>query len=146
MNKVVILKDGQFYEEKPLEPYMGIGRRESHAIQIEDHRLSRNHAEVYREGRDFLVKDTGSTNGTFLNGQKLAAEKPRKLEDQDFLTLGAFELRFHLSGAPAPVAPPSEGIVVPPTSYHGPPPSSPCGSRITIPLCISQRDSAQQII
>ena len=89
MNKVVILKDGQPYQELPLEPYMGIGRRESHAIQIEDHRLSRNHAEIYRQGNAFFVRDIGSTNGTFLNGGKLTAESPRKIEDQDFLTLGA---------------------------------------------------------
>jgi pSer/pThr/pTyr-binding forkhead associated (FHA) protein len=53
---------------------------------------SSRHARVFRRGGDLYVEDLGSTNGTFVNGQRLAAE--RRLRAGDVLVVGATEMRF----------------------------------------------------
>jgi HD-GYP domain-containing protein (c-di-GMP phosphodiesterase class II) len=50
-----------------------IGRLESLEICLEDSSVSRRHAEVRLTKHGWRVRDLGSTNGTYLNGNKLAA-------------------------------------------------------------------------
>lgn len=49
--------------------------------------ISRTHCCVDRSGEQFAVMDLGSTNGTFLNGDKLQPNHPKKLKDGDMLRL-----------------------------------------------------------
>lgn len=49
--------------------------------------ISRTHCCVDRDGDRFMVMDLGSTNGTFLNGDKLQPNHPKKLKDGDMLRL-----------------------------------------------------------
>lgn len=49
--------------------------------------ISRIHCCVDREGDRFTVTDLGSTNGTFLNGDKLQPNHPKQLKDGDMLRL-----------------------------------------------------------
>ena len=46
-----------------------IGREEDAAIPISGPRVSRRHAELYRQGPLYVLRDLGSTNGTWLHGQ-----------------------------------------------------------------------------
>ena len=46
-----------------------------------------------REGT-LLVADTGSTNGTYLNGRRLAYGEARQIEDGDVVGFGDIEVRF----------------------------------------------------
>ena len=48
-----------------------IGRDETCTITIESSKVSRLHAEVRRVGESFVLKDLGSTNGTWMQGQKV---------------------------------------------------------------------------
>ncbi len=65
---------------------MVIGRSQEVDIKIADTGLSRSHAQV-KEGADgFYLEDLGSTNGTFVNGERLTSEA--KLEDGDRLQIG----------------------------------------------------------
>jgi hypothetical protein len=50
--------------------------------------VSREHACIYRRGHAVEVEDLGSTNGTQLNGTRLAPYKPASLNDGDQLQLG----------------------------------------------------------
>jgi len=50
---------------------VSIGREESCGLFIDAAKVSRRHAEVQRMGDAFVLKDLGSTNGTFLGGQKV---------------------------------------------------------------------------
>jgi pSer/pThr/pTyr-binding forkhead associated (FHA) protein len=55
--------------------------------------LSRQHAEIWADGNGKIwIRDTKSTNGTFINGQRLSVEKiesnPQQLRKQDILELG----------------------------------------------------------
>ena len=50
-----------------------IGRSDHNEITLHDPSLSRKHAEVYKENGIWMLRDCGSRNGTFVNGQRLTA-------------------------------------------------------------------------
>ncbi len=53
----------------------GLGRDSSNPIQVHDTEVSRRHAEIRRVGETFLVADLNSSNGTFVNGKRVAAAR-----------------------------------------------------------------------
>ncbi|MEA2646496.1 MAG: hypothetical protein QOE92_1579, partial [Chloroflexota bacterium] len=56
--------------------------------------VSRKHAEaVYNAGR-ISLRDLGSTNGTFVNGEQLALQVERELNDGDRVSFGGFEVAY----------------------------------------------------
>ena len=58
----------------PLEKEsLSIGRDSANGIQINDPEMSRRHARMQLQGGKYVIEDLGSTNGTLVNGQKLAA-------------------------------------------------------------------------
>ena len=63
-----------------------IGRVEGNEIVNPDSRISRRHAVIQREGGRHVLVDLGSTNGTFLNGQRIF--KPARLKDGDVIVFG----------------------------------------------------------
>jgi serine phosphatase RsbU (regulator of sigma subunit) len=75
---------------------MIIGRGEESHVFLPDYRLSRRHAEVEQRIDGFYIVDLGSTNGTFLNGQRVNGE--HRLADGDLISLGDSRLVFS-SGA-----------------------------------------------
>jgi pSer/pThr/pTyr-binding forkhead associated (FHA) protein len=62
-----------------------IGASADNDFRLEVTGISRHHARVVREGSDFWLEDSGSTNGTFVNGLRVARERLRHL---DVVTLG----------------------------------------------------------
>lgn len=59
-----------------------------------DRGVSRVHAEIWIENNDIFVSDAGSTNGTYLGGERLEAEKPHKLSRGDELMLGRLAVQI----------------------------------------------------
>ncbi len=76
-----------------------IGRADGVDILVEDRKVSRQHATVERVGTRTLLTDTGSTNGTWLNDQRLT--EAAELRDGDRIRVGQVELRFFDPGAAA---------------------------------------------
>jgi hypothetical protein len=102
MSKLVLLSPefaGRTYElsvEKTT-----VGRVEDNAFQIAEPSVSSHHAEVILRGNDVVIKDLNSTNGTYINGEKIteAVLKPGQT-----LKFGTVELKLDgegASGAPA---------------------------------------------
>jgi hypothetical protein len=74
--------------------------------------VSRRHAAIRRgDDRSLDLWDLGSSNGTFLNGERLSAHRPYRLHDGDELRLGQMVLRLRFepvgeaTATPAPQAP-----------------------------------------
>ncbi|MEZ4705128.1 MAG: sigma 54-interacting transcriptional regulator [Bdellovibrionota bacterium] len=76
------------------EGIMIVGRQPTADIFLSDHQVSRNHAEFVTNMGETQVQDLGSTNGTFVNGEKL--EKKVAISDGDEVQLGATCFRFSI--------------------------------------------------
>jgi hypothetical protein len=68
-----------------------IGRSRRADIVLADPNISRQHAEVRKEGDGYVVVDLDSTNGVFVNGRPT---KRATLQEGDVIELGATRLRF----------------------------------------------------
>jgi serine phosphatase RsbU (regulator of sigma subunit)/pSer/pThr/pTyr-binding forkhead associated (FHA) protein len=71
---------------------ISIGRASDCSIPIKDRYLSRRHAEIIAVGKQWVLKDLGSANGTYLNGSRVDADIPLKAGDR--IRLGDTELVF----------------------------------------------------
>jgi pilus assembly protein CpaF len=93
-----------------------IGRLSSADIQLKANNVSKQHSRiVYREGRYFII-DRKSTNGTFVNGNRVSV--PISLKTGDKIFIGDFSLDFEGDdNAPAQAASKS-GPVPPPLPMH----------------------------
>jgi pSer/pThr/pTyr-binding forkhead associated (FHA) protein len=114
-----------------------IGRDPNNEITINDAEISRRHARLTYQGGKYILEDLGSTNGTFVNGQRLAG--PRVLKPGEVVSFGeqivlVFESTTFDPGAtvvsPRAVAVPSISRPVipvppPPADYAGSVPASP---------------------
>ncbi len=72
-----------------------IGRLSDCTVVVSDTNTSRHHARISRSGTGFVIADLNSTNGTFVNGERLLAD--HRLEDGDIVTVGSVSLRFEAS-------------------------------------------------
>ncbi len=63
-----------------------VGRDASNGVAINDAEISRKHSRLSFQGGKYVLEDLGSTNGTFVNGQRLAG--PVVLKPGDVVSLG----------------------------------------------------------
>jgi len=77
-----------------LRPISRIGRDLRFDIRPHDPEISRHHAMITFTGAGFVVKDTGSTNGTFVNEKKVEADTEVELRHDDILRVGRTSMRF----------------------------------------------------
>ena len=64
-----------------------IGRKPENTLVIDNKVVSGNHLEIINKQGAYLMRDLGSSNGTFLNGERLSVA--RQLQDGDKITLGS---------------------------------------------------------
>jgi hypothetical protein len=74
-----------------------IGRDPDSDLSLDDQEVSRSHAVLLRTGSAWLIDDTTSTNGTYVNGSRIAG--PTTLHDGDTMDLGNGSFTFHQKGA-----------------------------------------------
>lgn len=70
---------------------ISIGRHPESDIFLDDITVSRRHAEIRREKDSFLLVDTGSLNGTYLNRERIESAP---LSNGDEIQIGKFKLLF----------------------------------------------------
>lgn len=72
-----------------------IGRSPRADIEIDDTFASGNHARIYENGGYVYIEDMNSTNGTYVNGQRVAARE--LLRPDDRIRIGGTEFRYSQS-------------------------------------------------
>lgn len=77
-----------------------IGRHTSSTICLASQAVSRHHARVLNSLEGFFVEDLESSNGTFLNGQRVGARVP--LTEHDVLQIGPYTLALRQNPTPTP--------------------------------------------
>jgi two-component system, NtrC family, sensor kinase len=73
------------------KPVLGIGRDTVNPIQLHDTEVSRRHAEVRQNGDDWVLVDLNSSNGAFVNSDRVAE---RVLQSGDRVQVGRTLLIF----------------------------------------------------
>jgi pSer/pThr/pTyr-binding forkhead associated (FHA) protein len=68
-----------------------VGRHPESEIFLDDVTVSRRHAEFYRQGESFTVRDVGSLNGTYVNRERI---EESGLKGGDEVQVGKFRLIF----------------------------------------------------
>jgi adenylate cyclase len=96
-----------------------LGRHPSNSIQLLDKIVSKEHCTIEQRGAEFVLRDLGSLNGTYVNGERVVGE--RILGHGDDIALGTTRARFD-DGSGRPLAPPAPVVVsgVPPVGGQPP--------------------------
>lgn len=109
----------------PLEgDQLVIGRDSSNSVAINDAEISRKHSRLSFQGGKYVLEDLGSTNGTFVNGQRLAG--PVVLKPGDVVSLGEQIVLMYDAisidpGATVAVSRKAVNAAIPPTVQSAPP-------------------------
>ncbi len=79
-----------------------LGRHPANTLRLVDREVSKEHASIERIGTTFLLRDLGSSNGTFVNGRRV---REMRLRDGDEIALGNSRLVFHSGDIPPSTSP-----------------------------------------
>lgn len=113
MATLAVLIEGKKTDHELKEGKSLIGRHPDCSIEIANPTVSGRHAVIEAEGGEFVLRDVGSSNGTFVNQQRI--EGPVKLNHDDAVRFGDAEARFDDPPAqPAPAAEPAPAVEVKP--------------------------------
>ena len=80
-----------------------VGRHDDCQFRIKSSQVSRRHCELFEKKGLLLVKDLGSSNGTFVNGKRI--QDQRVLEPGDELMIGQVTLKVAKVGTAVPGPP-----------------------------------------
>lgn len=81
------------------QPIVSIGRRTDNLLVLNDPRVSRAHAEIRRIRGRFVIFDTNSSGGTYVNGKRVTHSV---LYDSDVISLAGVHLIFRQKNLPRP--------------------------------------------
>jgi hypothetical protein len=115
MAKLIIRLEGEERTVELTADVSTIGRTADCVIPIQHRSLSRRHCEIHRVGGGFAVRDSGSLNGTMVNGKKIGGDHP--LMPGDRIDVGVAQIwyervveRSSPASAPQPLTEESIGV------------------------------------
>ncbi len=86
-----------------LRAHNSLGRHPSNSIQLLDKIVSKEHCTIEQRDDGYHLRDLGSLNGTYINGERVVGEQ--RLRHGDDIALGTTRARFD-DGSGQPLAPP----------------------------------------
>lgn len=84
-------KDFSFEREEIL-----LGRADISGVVLEGSGVSREHAKIFPEGKDFFIVDLESLGGTRLNGMPIPKHEKYILKHNDIITIENYDIKFQL--------------------------------------------------
>ncbi len=97
LNGKVLIRRLRFVSGKRIS----IGRTKENELAIDDPSISKFHASmVLGTDRRYVLADTGSTNGTFVNGERISYGKSVRLRSSDVIRFGNVEVAVDLKAEP----------------------------------------------
>ena len=107
---MAMLRDSQSGDPIPLASRVLVGRAPTATLRLDDKRVSGEHATLLWTGSEWTVRDLGSRNGTFVDGQRLEPGEPKLLRQGETLSFGeGLDFLMLEAGPPGPVARELEG-------------------------------------
>jgi pSer/pThr/pTyr-binding forkhead associated (FHA) protein len=79
-----------------------IGRQDDCQLRIPSAQISRHHCEIMTGGAGVRIRDLGSSNGTFVNGQRV---EDAELRAGDVIAVGSMLFVVRIDGQPAAINP-----------------------------------------
>jgi pSer/pThr/pTyr-binding forkhead associated (FHA) protein len=93
MAKIIVTMNSKEVSEIILKKKVStIGRDTDNDVYLKNPSVSRKHSQITKQGKAFYIEDTGSTNGTFVNGGKVNWKTG--LNDNDKIAVGKYILIF----------------------------------------------------
>jgi pSer/pThr/pTyr-binding forkhead associated (FHA) protein len=139
MAKLVILNQGMTGRTFELNVERNtVGRVDDNTFQIADASVSSHHAEILLRGADIVIKDLNSTNGTYLNNEKVSEVV---LKPGQTLRFGQVELKID-DGKPV-TAPPPAPVGAAPAPAAAAPKRQVDSTTLVIPRGVSLSDLEQ---
>ena len=123
---LLVSPEGQQVVE--LRDFNSLGRHPSNTIQLLDKIVSKEHCVIERRASSYVLRDLGSLNGTYINGERVNGE--RELKHGDDLALGGTRGRYDDGSGRAlpPLPPPGQQFTQPvpqvPPGWQPQPPST----------------------
>lgn len=99
---LVMFKDGERRDFAMTAPKTVIGRKSDAALRIPTADVSREHCEVELAGNDVILRDLGSSNGTYLNGKRIAEAR---VMAGDKISIGPVTFIVQINGLPPRITP-----------------------------------------
>jgi hypothetical protein len=109
----IVTPSGQQYELSQGDTTLG---RENCDITLQDEEVSRRHARIERQGNRLILHDLDSTNGTFVNGNRVTGSYHLQPGDQVYLGTTRLQVRQTHGAAPTKAVSPDQiaGLYPPP--------------------------------
>jgi adenylate cyclase len=109
----LILATAEGQQAIELRPINSLGRHPNNSIQLLDKIVSKEHCILEQRDGQFVLRDLGSLNGTYINGERVRGEQGLKHGDE--IALGSTRARYDDgSGHNVALPPISPGAVMPP--------------------------------
>ncbi|MCM1981882.1 FHA domain-containing protein [Lyngbya confervoides] len=102
--KIDVIRAGILQQSLPLsQSYITLGRAPDNTLCLSDDlSVSRYHAQIAWTNNDYVITDVGSSDGTYVNGQRLPPQVPHRLSHGDIVRMGTeFEIKFSAQLAPS---------------------------------------------
>ncbi|MFH1874812.1 MAG: FHA domain-containing protein [Pseudomonadota bacterium] len=92
-SRIVIIKGDDAGATYPLKDVITFGRADTNTVALKDAKVSRQHAKIQHKGGEYILIDLNSSNGTFVNGEKI---DEHVLSNNDEFQIGDSVLQFQL--------------------------------------------------